>query len=127
MAEPIIHDLEQAISEGVDLALKHARAQDVDDRSAATMLLMVAARVAADSLGPTRIQEIVRKVLAESPKGIPSLPHWCRGVIQGGDSIIIPGKPPRSIAAALQRPHYDPTQHRLDALRGRDDQEPPCG
>ncbi|WP_170959003.1 hypothetical protein [Magnetospirillum sp. 15-1] len=48
------------------------------------MLMEVATRVAAGSLGPTRIEEIVRKTLSEPKPGIPSVPRWYRGIVEGG-------------------------------------------
>jgi len=82
----VVTDLEQTISDYIGRALDQAWADGTDDRQVATMLMVVAIRVAAGSLGPTRIEEIVRQTLAEPKPGIPSVPHWCRGVVNGGRS-----------------------------------------
>lgn len=84
----VVTDLEQTISDFIGRALDQAWADGADDRQVSTMLMAVATRVAAGSLGPTRIERIVRQTLAEPKPGtgipIPSVPRWCRGVVEGG-------------------------------------------
>lgn len=79
-----ITDLEQIISDAIGVALEKTWAEGIDDRQVAAMLVEVATRVAAGSLGPSRIEEIVRRTLGEPKPGIPSVPRWCRGVVEGG-------------------------------------------
>ena len=80
----VITDLEQIISDAIGTAIDKTWAEGIDDRQTAAMLMEVATRVAAGSLGPSRIEDIVRRTLAEPKPGIPSIPRWCRGVVEGG-------------------------------------------
>lgn len=80
----VVTDLEQILSDAIGVALEKTWAEGIDDRQTAAMLMEVATRVAAGSLGPSRIEEIVRRTLGEPKPGIPSVPRWCRGVVEGG-------------------------------------------
>jgi hypothetical protein len=80
----VITDLEQIISDAIGVALEKSWAEGIDDRQTAAMLMEVATRVAAGSLGPSRIEEIVQRTLGEPKPGIPAIPRWCRGVVEGG-------------------------------------------
>jgi hypothetical protein len=80
----IVTDLEEIISDAISAALEKTWAEGIDDRQTAAMLMEIATRVATGSIGPTRIEEIVRQTLAEPKPGIPSIPRWCRGVVEGG-------------------------------------------